>query len=202
MTLNTRYFYTNNQMEWWEKEGGVKFFKEIGLKSGQRVLDFGCRVGHYTIPAAKVVGDEGMVLAIDKEQHALNELEQKTRANKFKNIKIIKTSGQTTLDFESESIEIVLFYDVLHYFEKSDRKKLYQEAQRVLKQDGLLSVYPKHILEDEPTQEFSKLSLNDVIREIEDSNFIFERKFCDIISHDDQLKKGCVLNFRKFVGTP
>jgi ubiquinone/menaquinone biosynthesis C-methylase UbiE len=192
----------NIQMERWERDGGLKFLKKIGLKSGQRVLDFGCRVGHYTIPVAKVVGDGGIVFAVDKEQHALNELEQKARANNLKNVKIIKTSGQTTLDLESESIEVVLFYDVLHYLEKNDRKQLYQEAQRVLKQNGLLSVYPKHTLEDEPTQEFRRLSLSNVKQEIEGSNFIFEHKFCGIISHDDRLNKGCVLNFRKCAGAP
>ena len=187
----------DSQMESWEKEGGVRFLKEIGLKPGQKVLDFGCRVGHYTIPAAEVVGDKGIVFAVDKEQHALNELELKARANNFKNVNVIGTSGETTLGFESESIEVVLFYDVLHYLEKSDRKTLYREAQRVLKQEGLLSVYPKHTLEDEPTQEFRSLSLSDVQQEIEDSNFVFEHKFCGMISHDDGLNNGCILNFRK-----
>jgi ubiquinone/menaquinone biosynthesis C-methylase UbiE len=187
----------DSPMESWEKEGGVRFLKEIGLRSGQRVLDFGCRVGHYTIPAAEVVGNEGRVFAVDREQDALNELEQKVRTNNFKNVHIRRTSGETTLDFESESIEVVLFYDVLHYLETSDRKKLYREAQRVLKQDGLLSVYPKHTLEDEPTQEFRSLSLSDVQQEIEGSSFIFEHKFCGMISHDDGLNNGCVLNFRK-----
>ena len=187
----------NNQLEWWERDGGVKFLKKIGLRYGQRVLDFGCRVGHYTIPAAKVVGDKGIVLAVDKEMQALNELEQKATANDLKNIKILKTSGQTTLDLERESIEVLLLYDVLHYFEKSYRKKLYKEAFRLLKQDGLLSVYPKHTLEDWPIQEFASLSLSDVKHEIEASNFIFEHRFCGLISHDDGLNQGCVLNFRK-----
>ena len=31
----------NNQMEWWERDGGVRFLKEIGLRSGQKILDFG-----------------------------------------------------------------------------------------------------------------------------------------------------------------
>jgi ubiquinone/menaquinone biosynthesis C-methylase UbiE len=184
-------------METWEKENGVKFLRKVGLRPEQIVLDFGCGVGHYTIPVALNVGSKGTVYAVDKEQQALNELQQKARANNLKNVKIIKTSGQTTLDFESKSIEVVLFYDVLHYLEKSDRKKLYQEAQRVLKQDGLLSVYPKHTLEDNPIQEFRRLSLSDVKQEIEGSNFIFERKHCCLISHDDGLNQGCVLNFSK-----
>ncbi|MBA7624567.1 hypothetical protein ES703_31976 [subsurface metagenome] len=109
----------------------------------------------------------------------------------------MKASGQIELDFQSESIDIVLFYDVLHYLGKKDRKKLYQEASRALKQDGLLSVYPKHTLEDNPIQQFKELNLNDVKREIEDSDFYFEEKHCGIISHDDGLNQGCVLNFRK-----
>lgn len=47
------------------------------IKSAQRVLDFGCRVDHYTIPVAKAVRNEGIVYVVmDKEQQALNELEQ------------------------------------------------------------------------------------------------------------------------------
>ena len=184
-------------METWEKEDGVKFLRKVGLRPGQIVLDFGCKVGHYTIPAAFIVGSKGIVYAVDKEQQALNELQQKARANNLKNVKIIKTSGQTMLDFESESIEVVLFYDVLHYFEKHNRERLYQEVRRVMKQDGFLSVYPKHTLEDEPIQEFRRLGLSDVKQEIEGSNFVFERKHCSLISHDDGLNQGCVLNFRK-----
>jgi len=103
---------------------------------------------------------------VDNEQQILKELQQKAKANNLKNVRIIETFGQIILDFESESIDVVLFYDVLHYFGKDDRKKLYQEALRVLKQDGLLSVYPKHIVGDEPIQEFRKLNLNDVKKEI------------------------------------
>jgi len=162
-------------------------------------LGFGLvkRSSNYTIPAAFVVGSKGIVYAVDNEQQILKELQQKAKANNLKNVRIIETFGQIILDFESESIDVVLFYDVLHYFGKDDRKKLYQEALRVLKQDGLLSVYPKHIVGDEPIQEFRKLNLNDVKKEIENSDFCFNEKYCGAISHDDGLNQGCVLNFRK-----
>jgi chemotaxis methyl-accepting protein methylase len=44
----------------------------------------------------------------------------------------------------------VIFYDVLHYLKKVERKKLYSEIHRVLKKDGFLSIYPKHVIEDSP----------------------------------------------------
>jgi len=187
----------SEKMERWEVKEGVGFLRKIGIKSGQSVLDFGCRVGHYTIPAAKAVGSTGIVYSVDKEQEALNELQQKVKAHNLKNVRIIKASDRIELDFESGSIDVVFFYDVLHYLGKNDRKKLYQESFRVLKQNGFLSVYPKHTLEDGPIQEFRSLSLSDVKREIKASNFVFERRFCGLISHDDGLNQGCVLNFSK-----
>jgi ubiquinone/menaquinone biosynthesis C-methylase UbiE len=187
----------NEKMKNWEAKEGVRFLQKIGIISGQSVLDFGCRVGHYSIPAAKIVGNKGIVYAVDREQEALNELQQKVKAHNLKVVKIMKTSGRINLDFESKSIDVILLYDVLHYLEKTDREKLYGEAFRVLKKDGLLSVYPKHTLEDDPIQQFKELTLDYVKKEIEDSGFHFGEKHCGIISHDDGLNHGCVLNFRK-----
>ena len=187
----------NKDIEKWEEQEGVKFLRRIGLQPNQTVLDFGCRVGHYTLPAAKVVGNKGIVYAVDKEQQALNELEQKAAHLNLKNIRTINTSGRIQIDLENDSIDVVLSYDVLHYHKKGERKKLYAEAYRVLKQDGLFSVYPKHTLEDNPIREFRSLSVSNVKQEIEDSNFVFEKKHCGLISHDDGLNQGCVLNFRK-----
>ena len=188
-------------MEWWEKDGGVRFLKGIGLRPSQKILDFGCRVGHYTIPAAKVVGNEGIVYAVDKESEALNELSSKLTTHHLTNVIITKTSGLMKLPLESRIIDVVLLYDVLHYFVEDERTKLYQEVFRVLKQSGLLSIYPKHTVEDNPLMELQNYSSTDIEREIQSSGFQFERRYFGIISHDDGLNKGCVLNFRKIAST-
>jgi len=184
-------------MESWEKDGGVRFLKKIGLRSGQRVLDFGCRVGHYTIPAAKAVGEEGIVYALDKESDALNELNRKVIVHDLTNVKVTKTSGQLKLPLESGAIDVALCYDVLHYFMKDERTKLYQELFRILNKNGLLSVYPKHTLEDNPSKELQYLRSYDIRREIQNAGFQFNRRHCGLLSHDDSLNQGCVLNFSK-----
>jgi ubiquinone/menaquinone biosynthesis C-methylase UbiE len=188
----------DKDMKQWEKEQGVVFLRKTGIKIGQTVLDFGCRTGHYTIPAAKAVGNRGIVYAMDKEQQALAELRRKAVAYKLTNIKVMKTSGQIKLPLENGTVDVILLYDVLHYLRKDERAKLYHEAFRLLRQDGFLSVYPKHTLEDDPIREFRSVSLNDVKKEIEDSNFVFKWKHCGLISHDDGLNHGYVLNFRKY----
>jgi hypothetical protein len=45
--------------------------------------------------------------------------------------------------------------------------------------------------------ELQHLHSTDIEREILSPDFQFERRYCGIISHDDGLNKGCVLNFRK-----
>lgn len=184
-------------VEKWEGQQGIAFLTKIGVGPGQAVLDFGCSVGHYTIPAAKAVGQHGVVYAVDKQEYALHQLQRKAALHKLTNIKTMKTSGQTDLALQDGTIDVALLYDVLHYLEQAERNKLYREMFRVLRPTGLLSVYPKHTIGDFPIMAFKSLHLNDVREEIRRSGFRFEVKQCGSISHDDGLNTGCVLNFRK-----
>jgi len=186
-----------DEMQNWETREGVKFLKIIGIKTGQTVLDFGARTGHYSIPAAIIVGNFGLVYAIDKEQQPLDELKQKTDALGISNIKIIKNSGEVKLNFINDTIDVVLLYDILHYFKPDERSSLYAEVHRVLKLKGLLSVYPKHVIEDYPLSEFQGLHFDDIKQEIQKFHFLFNNKYCGELSHDDSLNPGCVLNFKK-----
>lgn len=185
------------EMEKWEREGGVTFLRHIGIRPGHTVLDFGAGIGHYSIPAAHIVQGKGRVYAVDKEHDSLTELKRKARHLSLNNIEIIENRGETTLDFEDELFDVVLLYDVLHYHKTDERKKLYHEIERVMKPEGLLSVYPKHVLEDVPLQEFKNLHVDDVKQEIQNSNFFFKEKYCDTMSHDNSLNQGCVFGFKK-----
>lgn len=71
-------------IERWLREEGEVFLEDIGIKRGQIILDFGCGVGHYTIPAAKVVGKRGRVYALDKDGEVLNQLMQTAESEGLK----------------------------------------------------------------------------------------------------------------------
>ncbi len=185
----------NKEMKEWEEKKGIKFLERIGIKSGQKILDFGARVGHYSIPAATIVGVAGKVYALDKNNDSLNELKRKAEKQKLENITLIKTNGNFETGLENNSVDIILAYDVLHLI--NDRKKLYKEIFRVLQKNGLFSVYPKHNKLDNPKKNFANLNPKDIIKEIKNHNFYFEKEYCGLISHDEFINKGCVLNFRK-----
>ena len=183
--------------EWLNGEG-ENFLKDIGLKKGDVILDFGCGDGPYTIPVAKVVEKEGKVYAMDKYIESINKLMEIAKTKGLKNIIPLHAKSEKTLiNLGSESIDAVLLYDVLHYMENLERKKIYEEIYRILKTGGLLSVYPKHLKSDEPFWNFSDMELNDVIGEIKSRHFYLQRKFYKKLLHYGNYNMGYILDFRK-----
>jgi len=184
----------NTVQNWMEKEA-EKFLKDIGIKKGQKVLDFGCGSGNYTIPTARIVGEEGLVYALDQDKTTLDGLMRKAELMGLKNILRLDTSQESRIGLDNESIDVVLIYDVLHYYyfpRAEDRKRLLREVYRVLKPNAVLSLYPAHLESNmEP-------KLEDVKKEIEEANFYLESEYSGMrMVHNDNLEKGRVMNFRK-----
>lgn len=186
-----------NDVKRWLKEDGERFLRDIGIKQGQFIVDFGCGAGHYTIPATKIVGREGKIYAIEKNSHVLNQLIQIAKSEGLNNIIPMNTSGTLKIDLDDETIDVVLLYDVLHYRDTEGRGELYNEVYRILKPGALLSVYPKHHKLDWPLWNLADRKIENIIKEIEGAHFYFCGKdFKDLI-HDDCYTQGDILNFRK-----
>ncbi len=181
----------------WLERDGEEFLRDIGIKNGQVVFDFGCNRGHYTIPAAKVVGRQGKVYAFDKDKDALSELEGMVRKFGLKNIQLI--NGNTKIPLEDSSVDVVLCYDVIHYMDKKGRDIVYKEIYRILVKEGIFSIYPKHHKEDYPLSELADVSLREIIEKIKNAGFTLAHKFSRELLHDDYYNKGYVCNFKKKV---
>jgi len=180
--------------ECWSEEAGEKLL-EIGIRKKQKVLDFGCGEGNYTIPAARVVGKEGLVYASEKDKGALDRLRHKAKSAGLKNIIILATAKGSRIQLDNECIDVVLLYDVLHYYyypRAEDRRQLLGEIYRVLKPNALLSFYPTHL------ESHMEPKLEDVEREIREANFHLESEYPNLtMIHDHNLEKGRVINYRK-----
>jgi ubiquinone/menaquinone biosynthesis C-methylase UbiE len=173
-----------------EKPEGVveRALRKIGVENGQRVLDFGCGSGNHTIPAARVVGKEGKVYALDKNKEVLDALTQKAESLGLKNIRRIDTSGDTEIGLDDESVDVILLYDVLHsyYFPQADdRRKLLDEIYRVSKPDTLISVCPTHMETEKLKEEF------------ESANFYLESEYSGMFVVHGNIEEGQLLNFKK-----
>jgi ubiquinone/menaquinone biosynthesis C-methylase UbiE len=120
-------------------------FVTAGVKEGQVVLDYGCGIGSYTIPAAQIVGEEGLVYALDIHPLAIQAVDRRVAKEKLINVKTIRSGRYTELP--TNSVDTIILYDVLHSIH--DKQALLQELYRVLKPNGRLSVLPDHMTRDE-----------------------------------------------------
>ena len=104
----------------------LELLKRLGVKRGQKVLDFGCGSGTYAIPAAKIVGAGGRVYALDKNGFVLNELMEKARSAGLNNISRIDTKGEPSIELADKSIDVALLFDVLHsyYFPRAEDRRV------------------------------------------------------------------------------
>lgn len=171
----------------WLRGEGEQFLRDIGIKNGKIVLDFGCGEGHYTIPAAKVVGEKGKVYAVDKNKTSLKYLMEMAASEGIKNIIPMKTSEELRIELEDESIDVILLYDVLHshYFVQGERRRILKEVYRIAKTDALISIFPKHMV------------LEEIKKEVENTGFYLEREIFKRLVHNDYFDRDYVLNFRK-----
>jgi ubiquinone/menaquinone biosynthesis C-methylase UbiE len=185
-----------NDVQRWINHEGLTYLKELGIKKGQIIVDFGCNDGHYTIPAARVVGPQGKVYAIDREQPVIDQLLKTAQTEDLGNI-IPITSGKPLINLPATTVDAVLIYDVLHYLNKVERKNLYQSANTVLKADGILSVFPKHNRSDLPMWYLEKLNISDIVTEIENNHFYKLALNKKRIIHDDMIETGIIINFKK-----
>ncbi|MGM0441946.1 MAG: class I SAM-dependent methyltransferase [Elusimicrobiota bacterium] len=172
----------------WIEKDGVEFLKNIGIRKGNKVLDYGSGEGHYTIPAAKIVGKHGKIYAMDKDEESLHYIDDITHLNN-----IVLLNSKTKIPLEANSIDYVLCYDMLHYFEK--REMVYKEVRRVLKNNGIFSVYPHHHKDNFPRRGFAHLSLEEIITEIEKNGFLLKRKKEYRLLHDNYYKRDVIVNF-------
>jgi len=161
---------------------------KIGVGENKQILEFGCGSGTYTIPLAEIAGSKGKIYALDKDEMVLKKLKKKIEDRGLKNVKILHTKGGGSISLNDESVEIVILYDVFHDFyfpQGSDRSKLLDEIHRVLRPEGFLSVWPKHMERDAEG-------------EIEDANFVLMEKHVGELIHDDfHFERGQILNFKK-----
>lgn len=185
-----------NDVKHWIEDDGVKYLTDLGVKKDQVIVDFGCNTGHYTIPAARIAGPHGKVYAIDREQTAVDQLMKSAQAEALGNI-IPVISDKPFIDLPVASADAVLIYDVLHYLDPVERQNLYESAYIVLKDTGILSVFPKHNRSDWPRWNLEKLSVSDVVKEIRECNFDTLEWQEKRIIHDDRIEAGTIINFKK-----
>jgi len=115
--------------------------ENLALAPGSIVADLGAGgAAYFTIQAAKLVGDQGQVYAVDVVKNVLSSIDSKAQMSGLYNIKTIWSNleifGATKIP--AETIDCALLVSVL--FQSKQQEKIIAEATRLLKSGGKLLV--------------------------------------------------------------
>jgi len=116
-------------------------FAKTQLGDRMKVADLGCGTsGHFIFPAAKIVGKNGKVYAIDILKTVLENIKRRIKQENIANIAIewsdLEVFGATKI--ESGSLDIGLLINTLYLSHK--RAEIVREAIRMIKKGGRLAI--------------------------------------------------------------
>lgn len=112
--------------------------KELGLKEGDVVLDYGSGAGHWSVPAAKITGLKGRVFAIDDDINILKMLQSKAEIRRITNIEIEELNFEKEESSFDGKADLIIVANVLHVIKNKD--KFAKRFVKYLKSDGQILV--------------------------------------------------------------
>ena len=110
-----------------------QILSDIGLKPGDTMVDIGCGDGFFSLPAAKLVGRDGLIYAIDASDEAIAQLKTKASGLDLANIRAVVADAEKFTACR-HCADIILMANVLHDFENP--LKVLANARELLKPEG------------------------------------------------------------------
>jgi len=107
------------------------------IKRGQTVLDLGCGSGTFTIDMARMVGETGIVIAVDVQEEMLQIVRKKSAKERLES-RIITHKSEPDRIGISDKIDFALAFYMVH--EVPDAEAFLEEIAAVLKPTGKLLI--------------------------------------------------------------
>ncbi len=111
------------------------------IAEGMTVLDIGPGMGFFTIPAARMIGETGKVIAVDIQERMLSSLRKRAEKAGVAGRIITKVCGPYSLGI-SEQVDLCLAFNVVH--EVPDARAVLLEIRGLLKPTGKLFLVEPH----------------------------------------------------------
>jgi ubiquinone/menaquinone biosynthesis C-methylase UbiE len=120
--------------------GPAKILQGAGVRPGMKVLEIGCGTGFFTLTAARMLGEQGSLIAMDILLQSVEAVAKKVQAAGLSNVQVIKGDALDT-KLEPESFDEVLIFGVIPA-PMLPMEKLLAEMHRILRPGGMMAVWP------------------------------------------------------------
>lgn len=117
--------------------GPDKIFQRLRLEKGMKLLDVGSGPGRLALPAAKLVGKSGEVVALDLQSKMLKKLSVRAEDMRLDNIRVVNAgagSGKTDKDYFDRALLVTVLGEI------PNKNEALMEIYDSLKEGGILSV--------------------------------------------------------------
>lgn len=103
--------------------------EQLLLKRGDIVADIGCGIGYFSLPAAKLIGQQNTVYAVDISREMLIGLKERMKEENIDNIELVEGS-EYSAKIPNQTVDFMLIANVLHEIDKQ-RKFLEQYLEKI-----------------------------------------------------------------------
>jgi SAM-dependent methyltransferase len=138
-----------------------------GIQPGERVLELGPGPGAFTVEAARRVGLQGRLIAVDIQPKMIAQVEKRVREAGLTNVET-HVADAYHLPLDDTSVDRAFLVTVLP--EVPDQSRVLAELRRVLKPEGLLSITEEFFDPDYPFA-------FETVRRVEAAGFKLDQRF-------------------------
>jgi ubiquinone/menaquinone biosynthesis C-methylase UbiE len=92
--------------------GPTRILRGADIRPGQTVLEVGCGTGFFTLPAARLLGDQGSLVAMDILPMSVEAVTKKVQTANLKNVRVVLGDVLNT-QLAAESLDAVLIFGVI-----------------------------------------------------------------------------------------
>ncbi len=111
---------------------------EAGVARGTRVVDIGAGYGYFAFAAAEMVGDGGMVYAVEPNPRRAAEISRRAEDRETENMAVLVVGAENLASIPSGEIDVAISMSSFHHF--ADPQKALGEIERVVKPGGTIYI--------------------------------------------------------------